>query len=463
MKSLGVTLLTWAALFAPLWYGLHELYYPPGDWAGALIVSFFMALGIGAIRKGRLERRDAALLMRSDEAPRDGQRIALAGTLDPIGEPLHAPFSGANCVMYDYSISHVRPTKRSGGTETIVDRTGMALAPAAIHAGVRTIRLLAVPGLERFSKTGNYDKLLAGARRYVAETTFEGTNILLAIPKIARLGSDGSGSIRQDLKLTSNDDLENAILEEQFVPPGEKVCLIGRYSAEENAIVPEADAGGVRVIRGTRQKVLSFISDSRRGDLIAGVLLIIVPALVIWGVLTWRERYFNLNGQPSVRSVRREEFFAAAARGDVETMARDLRRGVDVSARNEDGDTALAGAHDARTAEALLAAGGNVNAAGHDGLTPLMRAAVDGRTDVARVLIEHGASVNAPGKDGRTPLMFAATNGRVDVVRLLIEHGADVNAVNRADGRTALWLAVDWDHEDVARILREAGAREEKQ
>jgi Ankyrin repeats (3 copies) len=430
MKSLGITLLTWAALFGALWYGMRELYTPPGDWIGALIVSFFIAVGLGAIRKGRLERRDAALVARAEEAPRDGERIALVGTLAPLGEALRAPFSGAECVYYDYSISHIRQARRSGESSTnVVDRSGIALAPSSIRAGVRTIRLLAVPGIDRYSKTPVDEKLRDGARRYVAETAFEDTTGILALPEVGSLMGDSSGAVRKDWKLSEQDDAADGILEERFVPPGDRVCVIGHYDAKENAIVPEADVGGVRVIRGTRQEALSFLNDSRLGDLIAAALLIVVPALALWGVLTWREHYLSREKVAAAQREKQHDFAKAAAVGDVASVAQALRGGVDVNARDYQGDLVLASAPDARTAEALIAAGANVNAGGHDGLTPLM---------------------------------LAASNGRAEVVRVLIRHGAEVNAFNDAERGTALSLAVRNGHDDVARILREAGARELK-
>src|SRR4051812_8757219 len=107
MKSVLAFLLSWGLPFLALWYGAHQLFYPPGDWIGAALVSFFAALGIGAVRKWRFERRDARLAARPEGPPRDGERVAIAGTIEPIGEPLVAPLSGQACVAYDYSISHI--------------------------------------------------------------------------------------------------------------------------------------------------------------------------------------------------------------------------------------------------------------------------------------------------------------------------------------------------------------------
>ncbi|MGZ3256790.1 MAG: hypothetical protein ACXWG9_13355, partial [Usitatibacter sp.] len=82
MKSFLVFLLSWGVSFLALWYGAHELFYPPGDWIGGLIVSFGIALGIGSLLKARLERRDAAIVARPEGPPRDGERVAIAGTIE---------------------------------------------------------------------------------------------------------------------------------------------------------------------------------------------------------------------------------------------------------------------------------------------------------------------------------------------------------------------------------------------
>src|SRR5690242_17484354 len=99
MKSFVVTLAIWAVLFALLWLGAHELFYPPGDWIGALIASLSITLGIGGLRKAQLERRDAALIAKPEGPPSDGERVAIAGTLERLDGALTAPLSGAECVL----------------------------------------------------------------------------------------------------------------------------------------------------------------------------------------------------------------------------------------------------------------------------------------------------------------------------------------------------------------------------
>ena len=55
------------------------------------------------------------------------------------------------------------------------------------------------------------------------------------------------------------------------------------------------------------------------------------------------------------------------------------------------------------------------------GMTPLLYAARDGRTDIARMLIAAGAKVNTPDANKITPLLMAITNNQPDVADLLIK------------------------------------------
>jgi len=82
------------------------------------------------------------------------------------------------------------------------------------------------------------------------------------------------------------------------------------------------------------------------------------------------------------------------------------------------------------------------------GMTPLLYAARDGRTEIVRTLLDAGADVNHPDANAITPLIAAITNNHPDTARLLIDRGADIKAVDWY-GRTALWAAVETRNMDV--------------
>ena len=90
----------------------------------------------------------------------------------------------------------------------------------------------------------------------------------------------------------------------------------------------------------------------------------------------------------------------------------------------------------------------------------LMRAAREGHADaVKELLTTPGIDVNAKDADGNTALLEAARLGHDRVVRVLLATGANVNARDKY-GKTPLMLAVSGDHEEVIAALKQAGARE---
>jgi 26S proteasome non-ATPase regulatory subunit 10 len=87
---------------------------------------------------------------------------------------------------------------------------------------------------------------------------------------------------------------------------------------------------------------------------------------------------------------------------------------------------AVASSKNIAVIEYLLSLGVNVDARNNDGETALAIHAtdLDASTAVAEVLIRHGADVNARDKDGLTPLKNATTIGKPEIIQLLRQNGA---------------------------------------
>ena len=130
------------------------------------------------------------------------------------------------------------------------------------------------------------------------------------------------------------------------------------------------------------------------------------------------------------------------------------------------GSTALTNAialEKADKAAALIAAGADVNARDHFGMTPLMWAGLNGENSIAQALIDKGADVNAEVvKDGKivggNALMGAARKGRTDIAQLLLAHGANPNARTTTNGMTAIMIASFNNHPDIVRLLESKGS-----
>ena len=121
--------------------------------------------------------------------------------------------------------------------------------------------------------------------------------------------------------------------------------------------------------------------------------------------------------------------------------------------------------HNVDAVKALLAAGNSTETPikyGEHSITPLLKAAWDGESEIVATLLEAGAKVNAKATDtGETALMNAVSKGDPDIVKMLLKAGADVTPKNRFDFN-AFTQAVAAGKEDIAALLLESGAKIEE-
>ena len=163
-----------------------------------------------------------------------------------------------------------------------------------------------------------------------------------------------------------------------------------------------------------------------------------------------------------------------------------------IDARSSGGFTALlfaARVGDLESAQRLVAAGADINAASDEGVTPLIAASAgmvaiaaneyhlsvspSGHQDVALFLLEKSADPNRKDRLGQTALHGAAQTGRAKLVSALLAHGANPNAeiaaapppqrgdyVTRAAlvHATPFWLAARNADAAVIRVLAKGGA-----
>lgn len=157
------------------------------------------------------------------------------------------------------------------------------------------------------------------------------------------------------------------------------------------------------------------------------------------------------------------EFIDAVKAGDVTGVSQQLAAGADANCRDEQGATALMLAAHAGVlpvVRALLDAGADVNASDERGWTALAKSTYNpeqkrGFSDVAQALIAAGANIEAAIGYGVRPLMLAAGYGETAVVETLLQSGADVTARNEG-GLTALMMVKQKHYVDVINLLHEA-------
>ena len=80
------------------------------------------------------------------------------------------------------------------------------------------------------------------------------------------------------------------------------------------------------------------------------------------------------------------------------------------------------------------------------GMTALLHAAREGRTEAVEALLDGGAEIDQQSGDGATPLVIALLNGHFDLAMKLIERGGDPNIATYTDGVAPLFalLQTQW-------------------
>lgn len=179
----------------------------------------------------------------------------------------------------------------------------------------------------------------------------------------------------------------------------------------------------------------------------------VVPILGTLLTLTWA--LSPCNGQEA------RPLIEAAQNGKLAEVNALLAKGGDANAALDDGRTALMAASyfgHVAVAEALLKAKADVNKATGHGTTALMYASQQGKMEIVELLVKNGAKIDASNDKGETPLMKAAFNGYSGIVKVLVNEGADVNKV-AANGATALEAAGLKGNKEIVELLEKAGAK----
>ena len=185
----------------------------------------------------------------------------------------------------------------------------------------------------------------------------------------------------------------------------------------------------------------------------------------IFGYLKWNvlEAYIENGGDKhAVDAVtgRTALHFAAALVVDgVATLDNLLNHGLDLNARDKNGDTPLHRAAARGTPEIvqrLVDRGANLSAVNNRGQTPFLVSLAVNSEEKSKILLKHGSNVQVADNNGTTALHFAVL--QPSLVKMIIKEGIDVNAAN-VDGCTPLHRAAFFTFSSrVVRLLLKAGA-----
>jgi ankyrin repeat protein len=105
----------------------------------------------------------------------------------------------------------------------------------------------------------------------------------------------------------------------------------------------------------------------------------------------------------------------------------------------------------------LIRRGANINTGDVDNSQPLHCAAISGDTAIAALLLSHGVDINVRDDNGLTPLHFASSYRQLPMVGYLLQNSADVN-IRTSQGLAPISYAAFSNDLELAELLIEHGA-----
>lgn len=206
-------------------------------WALVCAIPAFLGLaGLDGIRTRLCERAKMVAAARG-ERPRDGVVQPFVGHMVARGEPLTAPLSKRECLLYRYEASH-----SSGGKSSskVTDAEGYALAPSSIETPAGVVELRAYLDLEFSPDTledePSRERLSAYQR---TATLYQPTvDLMRNYRESQSYLLDDDGAIRYDHG-SQDSAAKSTRFEEHVVQHGNEVVVFGLYSAARGAIVPD--------------------------------------------------------------------------------------------------------------------------------------------------------------------------------------------------------------------------------
>jgi hypothetical protein len=194
----------------------------------------------------RLKERSQLLRSAEGRPAVDGESGAFYGPIFREGPSLTAPLSGRDCVLYRYRVTHlesrksVRRDSPSNPSSEVTDAEGFAMTPSAIQTAAGVVELRTFVKLEFNADRLLFEEVGPHVDAYLAATRFRGRGSLeddyQALQAVLK---DADGAIRYDRGTGTVDRSVPHLVKEHVVQHGDHVCVFGRYSAAQGAVVPD--------------------------------------------------------------------------------------------------------------------------------------------------------------------------------------------------------------------------------
>ena len=268
-----------AAYFLLIRHYVPEIHTLPA--IGLSVLGAFSMLALfGAISnliQGLSDKRVIARAL-NREPFSDGKRGAAIGRIEAAGlATITAPFSGRDCLGYEYEVYELIETRTRGSAPTTVKKlycSGFGLITSQVRTTQGDIRILGFPVIDEFpTDFTESPEDRARANTYIAQTQFQNIkkNIGSIFSEFDDLFRDADGAVRKDLgePITLH---ERHRLTEIIVPRGAEVCAIGVYSKRENALTAKTAALPIRLIPGNAREAERRLQKTGLGQIVFALI-----------------------------------------------------------------------------------------------------------------------------------------------------------------------------------------------
>ena len=276
----SIAIAVWVALAGGYFYVLRAV---PGNdkFFGAFGMATVTWIGLALIHGVRYSIADwrAKKRLARGERPRDGELAAAIGPVSAGFETLRAPFTGRDCVLYEYTIG----PPGTGEGRPARDYAGFGMTRCSVRTPYGDIFLGSFPVLEQVFETEG-DR--AAAEEWVANTQFEqagGIQMVKAILSVHSLPPP----LKKDWILGKPSDIHRSIASEKIIAPGDTVTAFGRYVAASNAIVSDTKKKGfLRLRRGGDAIHVPSIPWNAIGGFFGGIAIVVIANAVFFYLRT---------------------------------------------------------------------------------------------------------------------------------------------------------------------------------
>ena len=277
IRNCVVAVIAWVALLVI--YGIVLFRESPGPLI--FLIASGVWVGLVLINASRYSLRDwrARNRMARGERPQNGELVAATGTIRPFMEPLIAPFTGRECVVYSYNVGPSGTRRRDNPAK---DYSGFAMTRCSVHTPYGSFALGSFPTVDGLPAEHHVDR--ARAAEYIGTTQFTRLSGMRELVNAMIALYSAKPPIRYDWQISEPDsEPATAAIEERVVEVGKVVTVFGRYDSASSSIVTDTkEKGFLRLRPGGNPREVSSFPGEAAAKFLVGLLLAAGPNVALW-------------------------------------------------------------------------------------------------------------------------------------------------------------------------------------